>query len=140
MTLSPTVHTPGAEYSELSWPVLARQGFTKHDAVDAASTAAVAIRSGSRQRASWPQAHRGVSIIRHPNLPGIDILWCGFDNNMGPLTRVHNAAIEMVDVEMWSAGVRLGIVGRSADMYNAVQLDMEPDELFENFVQRGRWA
>lgn len=144
MTLSQTLFTPNAEYSELSWPVLQAQGFTKHDfhhnhEHDSTWTDPVHMHTapcphttgdGRRRRAS--------SVIRHPHIPGVDLLWCGYDEASSPHTFVHMTACHMVNVDYWSEGVRLGAVGRAADMDgNVGWVESGEHSLFEMIVQGG---
>ncbi len=116
MTLTPTQYTPGARFSELSWPILAAQGFTKHDLhhdhVHDSTMTTTTIPTLCRGR----RTTRFSSVIRHPNIPGVDLLWCGYDSSRSPLTFVHMTALEMVDLAAWTEGVRTGVVGQVADM------------------------
>ncbi|EXJ95017.1 hypothetical protein A1O1_00135 [Capronia coronata CBS 617.96] len=119
MTLSPVVHTPGAQHSELSWPVLAAQGFTlhelhhdhEHDVTWRHLERGHAHRAGRHRHAS-----KRTSVIRHRNIPGVDLLWTGHDQRVSPHTFVHFTAIEMVDLDVWSRGIEMGVVGRCADV------------------------
>jgi hypothetical protein len=120
MTLTPTEYTPSAPFSELNWPLLAAQGFTKHDlhhdhVHDSTwTTMALCRREGCGGRRRPPT--RLSSVIRHPNIPGVDLLWCGYDATISPRTFVHMTALEMVDMRAWTEGVKNGAVGQVADM------------------------
>ncbi|KIW24974.1 uncharacterized protein PV07_10650 [Cladophialophora immunda] len=159
MTLSNVLYTPGAEYSELSWKLLAQQGFTRHvlhhdhmhDVTHVSSprpprrppTTAVEIGWRGIRRVQMPTSlsspssrpprsrypdprgpgpndrcgrlDKESSVIRHRGLPGVDILWVGYDKFMDPRhVHVHMTAAAMVDVRLWSWGVEMGVVGKSA--------------------------
>ncbi|KAK5214196.1 hypothetical protein LTR47_004580 [Exophiala xenobiotica] len=120
MTLTPTEYTPSAPFSELNWPLLAAQGFTKHDlhrdhVHDSTwTTMTLCRREGCGGRRRPPT--RLSSVIRHQNVPGVDLLWCGYDATISPRTFVHMTALEMVDMRAWTEGVKNGAVGQVADM------------------------
>ncbi|OCT53346.1 hypothetical protein CLCR_10361 [Cladophialophora carrionii] len=163
MTLSNVEYTPHAEYSELSWPLLRQQGFTRHvlhndhthdvtdrtdranerqypDGTDGGAVRTLALRPGPRSRRdAAPAPGRNVlggprfrtpthapsercgrldkenSVIRHVALPGVDLLWCGYDSFMNPgVIAVHMTGTGMVDLGAWGWGVQTGIVGRGA--------------------------
>ncbi|KAJ9624392.1 hypothetical protein H2204_010845 [Knufia peltigerae] len=108
MTVTPTMYTPGAPYSELNWPLMEAQGFHKFD-----------IHHDGRSRS---RPTRYTSIIRHRNIPGVDLLWCSHDPSMNSSSRtlVWTPAFEMVDMQRWARGVRDGIIGQAADMNGRV--------------------
>ncbi|OAP57957.1 hypothetical protein AYL99_07047 [Fonsecaea erecta] len=186
MTLSDVLYTPGAQYSELSWKVLARQGFTRHvlhhDHMHDVTEQYVARHSpptsveigwqGIRRveplplplltaaappgfpfpfpspssnfhpprppltpthrpppRSRYPDPRgpgpgpinrcgrldKESSVIRHRGVPDVDILWVGYDKFIDPChLHVHMTAAAMVDVRLWSWGVEMGVVGKSA--------------------------
>ncbi|EXJ89013.1 hypothetical protein A1O3_02077 [Capronia epimyces CBS 606.96] len=119
MTLSPTVYTLGARYSELSWPVLASQGFTmnelhhnhEHDATWWHLEHDQTLPAGQQH-----QRKEAMRVIRHRDLPGVDILWTGHNEAVSPYAFVHLTATAMVDLNIWSRGVEMGVVGRCADV------------------------
>ncbi|EXJ63955.1 hypothetical protein A1O7_00290 [Cladophialophora yegresii CBS 114405] len=165
MTLSNVEYTPQAEYSELSWPLLQQQGFTRHvlhndhthdvtyrtgranarqyrDGADIEDVMTLVLRPGSgpgSRRGVVPRPGRNIhggprfrterhapsercgrldkedSVIRHVALPGVDLLWCGYDSFMNPgVISVQMTGVAMVDLRAWSWGVEAGIVGRGA--------------------------
>lgn len=82
-------------------------------------------------------------MIRHGNIPGVDLLWTGSDLDVSPLTFVHMTASEMVDLSLWSAGVRMGIVGRSDDQGAEPVVWIESSDeadVFDHIVRGGVWA
>ncbi|KIW16396.1 hypothetical protein PV08_06448 [Exophiala spinifera] len=123
MTLTPTMFTPGAPFSELNWPVLAAQGFYKfdihvghvHDSTDAP-----ALCDGRRPT-------RFNSTIRHRLMPGVDLLWCKYDADVSPWAMLCTPAFEMVHMRSWADGVRNRVVGQAADMPGRVAW-IEPGE------------
>ncbi|EXJ72977.1 uncharacterized protein A1O5_04126 [Cladophialophora psammophila CBS 110553] len=165
MTLSNVLYTPGAQYSELSWKLLAQQGFTRHilhhdhmhdvthlsparrppaggieigwrgvrrlpPSSSGSSRSNLARRGNSRYpdpRGPAPNDRCGrldkeSSVIRHRAVPGVDILWTGYDKFMDPRhLHVHMTAAAMVDVRLFSWGVEMGVVGRSADFRGVVK-------------------
>ncbi|KIY00289.1 uncharacterized protein Z520_03974 [Fonsecaea multimorphosa CBS 102226] len=86
------------------------------------------------------------SVIRHRGIPGVDILWVGYDKYMDPRhMRVHMTAADMVDVKLWSWGVEMGVVGKSAELQGFVDWiegpsgngSAEDEDLFRKIVQGG---
>ncbi|OAL25805.1 hypothetical protein AYO20_10360 [Fonsecaea nubica] len=182
MTLSNVLYTPGARFSELSWKVLERQGFTRHvlhhdhmHDVTQLSPPTLTPTTQPRQppprhghghgQRTRPPHHRPVtaveigwrgirrvepsrpppsrrgypdprgapalgrpnaygrcgpsakesSVIRHRGVPGVDVLWVGYDRTVDPRhLHVHMTGADMVDVRLWSWGVEMGVVGKSA--------------------------
>ncbi|KAI1623743.1 hypothetical protein EDD37DRAFT_650835 [Exophiala viscosa] len=134
MTLTPTRYAPVSRYSELNWPLLARQGFTKtdlHHDHEHDSTQGTPLCMGRTCK-------KVSSVIRHPNIPGVDLLWCGYDEDKSPHVFVHMTAFDMVDPQLWKVGVKTGVVGRAADMDGRLAW-IEPgnDSPFERIVQGG---
>lgn len=134
MTLTPVRYTPGAPYSELNWPLLASEGFTKHDLHhdhEHDSTHGNPLCRGIPRR-------KVSSVIRHPNIPGVDLLWCGYDEDESPHILVHMTAFDMVNLELWSEGVKTGVVGQAADMDGRLGwIEPGDDSPFERIVQGG---
>ena len=55
------------------------------------------------------------SIIRHRGIPGVDLLWCCYDRWQAPgIISVQMFAVALVDMQLWSWGIEMGIVGKSA--------------------------
>ncbi len=70
---------------------------------------------GQRDSRKCDRLDKEGSVIRHPSLPGVDLLWCLYDTFMNPgVISVSMTAAAMVDIKAWSLGVERGIVGRSA--------------------------
>ena len=159
MTLSNVLFAPGAKYSEISWKLLAKQGFTRHvlhrdHTHDITHRNVAANDQQYRDGANRLKIGRGLltmerdppppglnrlggprsrgkeydqcgkldeegSVIRHRDLPGIDLLWCNYDQDMNPGTiSIAFTAASMVDLAAWSMGVQTGIVGKGARFNN----------------------
>ncbi|KAK6382887.1 hypothetical protein LTS17_003557 [Exophiala oligosperma] len=127
MTVTPTMYTPGAPYSELNWPLMEAQGFHKFDihhddhghVHDTADHVRPMLVCDGRSRS---RPTRYTSVIRHRNIPGVDPLWCSHDPGMNSSSRtlVWTPAFEMVDMQRWARGVRDGIIGQAVDMNGRV--------------------
>jgi hypothetical protein len=108
MTLSNVLYTPTAKTSEVSWPVLESQGFTLHRLKRHHE---IAREIPARL---WAQM-RDCKIIRHPNLPGVDVLWCLRKPRDGKLY-LGVIADGMVDMKAWKEGIEDGVLGKAVDM------------------------
>ncbi len=80
-----------------------------------------------------PRPTRQTFVIRHPNIPGVDLLRCEYDEVVSPHTfvvRLTTGAADLeVDVREWAAGVRAGVLGAAADM---------PEEAWVGWFEPGR--
>jgi hypothetical protein len=112
MTLCNVLYTPEAKVSELSWSLLESEGFVLHD-----------LQRHHEIVRSLP-SHvwallRGSKVIRHPGLPGVDILWCLRKPKDGKLY-VGVIADTMVNMKEWKVGIEDGILGKAVDIPGAV--------------------
>ena len=105
MTLSNVLYKPSMQKSEISWPVLEKQGFQltkiRHPRPEIVAAMPTAFRRGA------------MHVIRHPNLPGAHLLYAAmFDNDRKrlPILSVN------VDVSKWSKGIERGVLGKGADL------------------------
>ncbi|KAJ9608111.1 hypothetical protein H2200_007099 [Cladophialophora chaetospira] len=66
------------------------------------------------------------SVIRHPAIPGVDLLFCLYDAPVGPsVIFVRMGGVTKVDLRAWSWGVENGVVGKGAD-FNARDANADP--------------
>jgi len=105
MTISNTLYTPTARHSELSMPVLQKQGFRLGE-----------IRHADRALLRTLPRGFGSSrlyVLQHDNLPGIDILYAAcLDGDRNCLSTGE----ARVNKRKWIEGVQSGILGRAVDM------------------------
>lgn len=104
MTMSNVLHDPLARTSELSWPVLEKQGFELNQAspYDTGSTAMARTFAEGMTYA-----------VQHPNLPGVNLLYASRSENEGGRLLIWPVRVNM---ERWKAGIEYGVLGRAVDM------------------------
>lgn len=105
MTISNVLYTPSERNSELSWPVLEKQGFEWKEVRPADATLPIAMpREFTRVR---------LHAIQHPNLPGVHLLYASRLD--GDHSRLSILPVK-VDTRRWRRGVESGVLGTAVDM------------------------
>ncbi|KEF58367.1 uncharacterized protein A1O9_06293 [Exophiala aquamarina CBS 119918] len=107
MTISNVLYTPRGKHSELSFPVLEKQGFALHET---RRPPASILRRLPRAFAKGK-----FYTLQHDNLPGVYILYaCRLDGDPNRLSVLPPKP--SVDKGNWIEGVQSGVLGRAVDM------------------------
>lgn len=104
MTISNVLHDPTARTSEMSWPVLEKQGFELNQTspYDTGSTTMARTFAEGMTYA-----------VQHPNLPGVNLLYASRSENERDRLLIWPVRVNM---ERWKAGIEYGVLGRAVDM------------------------
>lgn len=106
MTVSNALYTPMASESELSFPVLAEQGFTLHETRRPSDS----ILRGLHRAFAKGRFY----TLQHSNLPGVYLLYtCLLDGDTNRLSVMPKLK---VNKRKWIEGVQSGVLGRAVDM------------------------